>query len=157
MQIYSYVSVNNKGLTEGIVFVYTRIITLMNNLKLRTKLFLSFGCVVLIPVLIVGVFLTSELQNMALDNALEQITANVDRVKKRTGEMLNVPLDIAYRLSNDSRLEEAANHRYESVYDVVQAYRDYPDFREFVRLYKEISSIRLYIDNPTVLDNWEFL
>lgn len=82
MQIYSYVSVNNKGLTEGIVFVYTRIITLMNNLKLRTKLFLSFGCVVLIPVLIVGVFLTSELQNMALDNALEQITANVDRVKK---------------------------------------------------------------------------
>lgn len=157
MQIYSYVSVNNKGLTEGIVFVYTRIITLMNNLKLRTKLFLSFGCVVLIPVLIVGVFLTSELQNMALDNALEQITANVDRVKKRTGEMLNVPLDIAYRLSNDSRLKEAANHRYESVYDVVQAYRDYPDFREFVRLYKEISSIRLYIDNPTVLDNWEFL
>lgn len=157
LQIYSNVSVNNYGLTEGIVFVYTRIITLMNNLKLRTKLFLSFGCVVLIPVLIVGVFLTSELRNMALDNALEQITANVDRVKKRTGEMLNVPLDIAYRLSNDSRLEEAANHRYESVYDVVQAYWDYPDFREFVRLYKEISSIRLYIDNPTVLDNWEFL
>lgn len=157
LQIYSYVSVNIQGLTEGIVFVYTRIITLMNNLKLRTKLFLSFGCVVLIPVLIVGVFLTSELRDMALDNALEQITANVDRVKKRTGEMLNVPLDIAYRLSNDSRLEEAANHRYESVYDVVQAYWDYPDFREFVRLYKEISSIRLYIDNPTVLDNWEFL
>lgn len=82
LQIYSYVSVNNYSLTEGIVFVYTRIITLMNNLKLRTKLFLSFGCVVLIPVLIVGVFLTSELRNMALDNALEQITANVDRVKK---------------------------------------------------------------------------
>lgn len=71
--------------------------------------------------------------------------------------MLNVPVDIVYRLSNDSRLEEAANHRYESVYDVVQAYWDYPDFRDFVRLYKEVSSIRLYIDNPTVLNNWEFL
>ncbi|MHA6530560.1 cache domain-containing sensor histidine kinase [Paenibacillus sp. BAC0078] len=137
--------------------MYTRIITLMNNLRLRTKLFLSFGCVALIPVLIVGVFLTSELRNMAMGNALEQITANVDRVKKRTGEMLSVPLDIAYRLSNDSRLEEAANHRYTSVYDVVQAYRNYPDFREFVRLYDEVSSIRLYIDNPTILDNWEFL
>lgn len=34
--------------------MYTRIITFMNNLKLRTKLFLSFGSVVLIPVLIVG-------------------------------------------------------------------------------------------------------
>lgn len=90
-------------------------------------------------------------------NALEQITANVDRVKKRTGEMLNIPLDIAYRLSNDSRLEEVANHRYESVYDVVEAYWNYPDFRDFVRLYNEVSSIRLYIDNPTVLNNWEFL
>lgn len=61
--------------------MYTRIITFMNNLKLRTKLFLSFGSVVLIPVLIVGVFLTSELRNMAMNNALKQITANVDRVK----------------------------------------------------------------------------
>ncbi|AIQ18349.1 histidine kinase [Paenibacillus sp. FSL H7-0357] len=142
---------------EVYVSVYARIITLMNNLRLRTKLFLSFGCVALIPVLIVGVFLTSELRNMAMGNALEQITANVDRVKKRTGELLGVPLDIAYRLSNDSRLEEAANHRYESVYDVVKAYWDYPDFRDFIRLYKEISSIRLYINNPTILDNWEFL
>ncbi|MEK5437765.1 sensor histidine kinase [Paenibacillus sp. NPDC058367] len=137
--------------------MYARIITLMNNLRLRTKLFLSFGCVVLIPVLIVGLFLTNELRNMAMANALEQITANVDRVKKRTGEMLNIPLDIAYRLSNDSRLEEVANHRYESVYDVVEAYWNYPDFRDFVRLYNEVSSIRLYIDNPTVLNNWEFL
>lgn len=137
--------------------MYTNIIRFMNDLKLRTKLFLSFGCVVLIPVLIVGVFLTRELRNMALNNALEQITANVERVKKRTGDMLNVPYDISYRLSNDNRLEEAANHRYETVYDVVRAYWNYPDFREFVRLYKEVSSVRLYIDNPTIIDNWEFL
>jgi len=137
--------------------MYTRFITLINNLRLRTKLFLSFGIVVLIPVLIVGLFLTNELRNMAMANAQEQISSNVDRVKKRTGEMLNIPLDIAYRLSNDSRLEEAANHRYETVYDVVEAYWNYSDFRDFILLYSEISSIRLYIDNPTVLDNWEFL
>ncbi|MDQ0192129.1 sensor histidine kinase [Paenibacillus wynnii] len=137
--------------------MYTKIIELINDLKLSTKLFLSFGCVVFIPVLIVGVFLTSELRQVVLNNALEQISVNVDRVKKRTGEMLNVPYDISYRISNDKRLEEAANHPYESVYDVVQAYWRYPDFREYVRLYKEVSSVRLYIDNPTMLDNWEFL
>lgn len=137
--------------------MYNRIIIFINNLRLRTKLFLSFGCVVLIPVLIVGAFLTNELRNMAMANALEQITSNVDRVKKRTSEMLNTPTDIAYRLSNDSRLEEAANQRYETVFDVVEAYGDYTEFRNFVLLYSEISSIRLYIDNPTALDNWEFL
>ena len=137
--------------------MYTKLINLINDLKLSTKLFISFGCVVLIPVLIVGVFLTSELRQIVLNNALEQISGNVDRVKKRTGEMLNVPYDISYRLSNDKRLEEAANNSYGSVYDVVQAYWKYPDFREYVRLYKEVSSIRLYINNPTMLDNWEFL
>lgn len=39
----------------------------------------------------------------------------------------------------------------------MEAYWNYPDFRDFVRLYNEVSSIRLYIDNPTILDNWEFL
>ncbi|WP_058303604.1 sensor histidine kinase [Gorillibacterium timonense] len=138
--------------------MWSRIINWINNLKLRTKLFVSFACAALIPVLLVGMFLTRELHEMAMDNTLKQITANVDRVKKRTGEMLNIPLDIAYRLSNDSRLEEAANHQYESVYDVVKGYWDYPDFREFVSLYnKEISSIRLYINNPTIINNWEFI
>ncbi|WP_339219121.1 hypothetical protein [Paenibacillus sp. FSL H8-0332] len=44
---------------------------------------------------------------MEMNNALKQITANVDRVKKTTSEMLNVPVDIVYRLSNDNRLERA--------------------------------------------------
>ena len=138
--------------------MYSRMINWINNLKFRTKFFVSFGCVALIPVLLVGVLLTIELRQMAMDNALEQVAANVDRAKKRTGEMLNVPIDIAYRLSNDSRLEEAANQHYETVFDVVKAYWEYPDFREFVSLYyKEVSSIRLYVNNPTIIDNWEFL
>jgi two-component system sensor histidine kinase YesM len=137
--------------------VYNHIIRFINDLKLSTKLFLSFGCIVIIPVLIVGVFLTRELRQMAVNNAMDQITANVERVKKRTSEMLFVPYDISYRLSNNKRLETAANHQYESVYDVVEAYWKYPDFREYVQLYKEVLSIRLYIDNPTMLDNWEFI
>lgn len=137
--------------------MYTKIINLINDLKLSTKLFVSFGCVVFIPVLIVGVFLTSELRQIVLNNALEQTSANVDRVKKRAGELLNIHYDISYRLSSDRRLEAAANYPYESVYDVVQAYWKYPDFRDYIRLYKEVSSVRLYIDNPTILDNWEFL
>ena len=138
--------------------MYSRIVNWINNMRLRTKFIVSFGCVALIPVLIIGIFLTSELREMAMNNALEQVTANVDRVKKRTGEMLNVSLDISYRLSNDSRLGEAANRRYESVYEVVKAYWEYRDFRDFVSLYSnEISSIRLYVDNPTIIENWEFL
>ncbi|MFC5649094.1 sensor histidine kinase [Paenibacillus solisilvae] len=133
------------------------LIRVINDLKLRTKLVLSFIVVVFIPVMIVGGFLTIQLRHMALDNALEQTATNVDRVKKRTAEVINVSYDISYRLSNDSRLETVANRQYESVYDVVKAYQDYPDIKEYMRLYKEVSNIRLYISNKTLLDNWEFI
>ncbi|MEX1029426.1 MAG: sensor histidine kinase [Paenibacillaceae bacterium] len=127
-----------------------------NNLKLKTKLFLSFIVVLFIPVLIVGLFLTKELRDMALNNATEQNSTNVERVKARTAELINITFDSAYRMANDSRLETVSNRRYETVYEVVQGYREYQVFNENLRLYKEISNIRFYVDNPTLLDNWEF-
>ncbi|GGD51571.1 sensor histidine kinase [Paenibacillus nasutitermitis] len=129
----------------------------INDLKLRTKLILSFIVVVFVPVMIVGLFLTNELRNQALQNALEQTAVNVDRVKKRTSEVINAAYDISYLLSNDSRLARLAATQYETVYDVVKAYKEYPDIREYINLYKEISNIRIYMNNPTLLDNWEFI
>jgi len=129
----------------------------VNNLRLRTKLALSFFVVVFIPVMAVGLLLTGQLRDMALDNAVEQTVANVERVKQRTMEIINVANDIAYRLANDDRLETVANRRYRSTWEVVSAYRSYPDFEQYVNLYNEISNIRFYMDNPTMLNNWEFM
>ncbi|WP_219838219.1 sensor histidine kinase [Paenibacillus sp. R14(2021)] len=129
----------------------------INDLKLRTKLVLSFIFVAFVPVIMVGAFLTSELRNMALHNALEQTASNVERVKKRTAEVINVSTDISYRMSNDSRLDLLANRQYESVIEVVRAYKEYPDIKDYIRLYKDIANIRLYVNNQTLLNNWEFL
>src|SRR5262249_50939159 len=137
--------------------LFQSVIRSMNDLKLRTKLILSCIVVVFVPVMMVGVFLTSELRHMALQNALEQTATNVDRVKKRTSEVINVSTDISYRLTFDTRLEGLANNQYETVYDVVKAYRDYPDIKDYIRLYKEISNIRVYVHNPTLLNNWELI
>ena len=130
---------------------------IFNDLKIRTKLFLSFIIVVFVPVITVGFLLTSELHNMALNNAVEQTVANVGRVKQRTLEVINVSTDTAYRLANDPRLETVANTYYRTTYEVVAAYREYHDFGHFLSLYDEISNIRFYMDNPTLLNNWEFL
>lgn len=132
-------------------------IQLLNDMKIRNKLILSFVVVVFVPVAIVGIFLTGELRKFAFDNALEQAYQNVDRVKKRSTEVINVADDLSYRLSYDERLRNLANRQYESVYDVFVAYREYPDLQQAIRMYKEISNIRFYSDNPTMLNNWEFL
>ena len=132
-------------------------IQVMNDMKIRNKLILAFVVVVFVPVAIVGVFLTGELRRFAFDNALEQAYQNVERVKKRTLEVINVADDLSYRLSYDERLKSLANQQYESVYEVVRAYRDYPDLRQALLMYKEISNIRFYSENKTMLNNWEFI
>lgn len=132
-------------------------VKLLNDIKIRNKLLISFLLVTMLPVSIVGGYLTLEMRSMAFQNAIEQASINVDRVKKRTEEVIGVSQDISYRLSNDARLKRLAVRRFESIYDVVEAYRDYPDIREYLRLYKEVSNIRVYVDNKTLLNNWELL
>lgn len=133
------------------------IVKLLNDIKIRNKLLLAFLLTTLLPVLLVGGYLTFEMRTMAFQSALEQASINVDRVKKRTEEVIGVSQDIAYRLSNDARLKRLAIRQYVSTYDVVEAYRDYSDMREYLRLYKDISNIRLYTDNATLLNNWELI
>ncbi|CQR58300.1 cache domain-containing sensor histidine kinase [Paenibacillus riograndensis] len=132
-------------------------VKLMNDIKIRNKLLLAFLGVTLLPVLLVGGYLTFEMRTMAFDNALEQASTNVDRVRKRTEEVIGVSQDISYRLNNDTRLKRLAVRKYESIYEVVKAYQDYTDVREYIRLYSEISNIRLYTDNSSLLNNWELI
>lgn len=133
------------------------VIQLINDMKIRNKLILSFVVVVLVPVAIVGFFLTGELRRSTFNNAQEAAYQNVERVKKRTMEVVNVAVDLAYRLSYDERLKSVASREYTSIYDVVRAYQDYPDLRQAIEMYKEISNIRFYSENPTMLNNWEFI
>jgi len=142
-----------KGVTNGM----HRISKWFNNMKIRTKLFLSLVLVVIVPVLIVGLFLTAEFREKVLDDAVAQSLNNVDRIKQRTSQLLAVPIEVSNTLMNDDQLKRIANTSFTKSVDVFRAYRDYPGFRSAKSLHKEIRSIRVYIDNPTLLNNWEFM
>jgi two-component system, sensor histidine kinase YesM len=128
-----------------------------NNMKIRTKLFLSLVLVVIVPVLIVGLFLTAQFRDKVLDDAVLQSLNNVDRIKQRTSELLAVPIDVSNTFMYDDQLKRIANMSFASSVDVFRAYRDYPGFKSAKNLHKEIRSIRFYMDNPTLLNNWEFM
>lgn len=132
-------------------------IRLLNDIKLRRKLSLTFITVAVVPLLISGIFLTGKLREIMIADAFEQATDNVERVRKRTEEVIKVPLDISYQLSNDSRMKSVASRSYDSYIEVIQTYRQYSDIRDYIRLYKEVKGIRLYTPNPTMLNNWEFM
>ncbi len=56
------------------------LINLLNDIKIRNKLLLAFLMVTLLPVLLVGGYLTIQMRSMAFHNALEQASVNVERV-----------------------------------------------------------------------------
>lgn len=128
-----------------------------NNIRIKNKLIFSFLLVVFVPVLIVGIFLTTALRQNVLDQATQQITNNVERIKKQTSDIIRMPIEISDKLLVDSRLTNIVNTQYQSTFDVVQAFWDYRDFRDYVKLYNEINNIRFYTTNTTILENWEFL
>lgn len=129
----------------------------MNNIRIKQKLMFSFILVVFVPVLIVGIFLTAAFRQNVLDQATQQITNNVERIKKQTLDIIRMPIEISDKLLVDSRLTNVVNTQYNSTFEVVKAFWDYRDFRNYIQLYSEVFNIRFYTTNMTILDNWEFL
>lgn len=132
-------------------------IRFMNDMNMKKKLAITFISAAVLPLLLCGLFLTGKLREIAVNNAFAQASNNVERVRKRTEELVKVPLDISNRLMNDNRMKKAAGQKYDSYVDVIRTYREYTDIRDYLQLYKEISGIRVYAVNPGALNNWEFI
>ncbi|CAI6086974.1 sensor histidine kinase [Cohnella sp. JJ-181] len=126
------------------------------NTTIQKKLLLTYIVVVVIPVLLVGLMLTKTLREKALAEAVSESTGNVEDVRKRTSELMRVPIDLSNQALIDQKLRKIVNTRFESTFDVVNAYSEFTAFRDYKRLYREINSVRFYTRNDTLLDNWEF-
>ncbi|WP_458121253.1 cache domain-containing sensor histidine kinase [Paenibacillus sp. Z6-24] len=129
----------------------------INDIKIKNKLIFAYIFVVVLPVLCIGGFVVDYLRQEALNNAIEQTTNNVERIKNQMTTMLRIPINISNELLFDTRLSQVVNTRYEKVYDLVAAYQNYQEFDEYLRLYSEISAIRFYTSNETIQNNLEFM
>lgn len=134
-----------------------RLVRKLNDIHLRNKMILSYLILLLIPLLIMGLVVTAAFRNTALDEAIKQTEGNVERVRQRTSEVLDMAINLSDRLSTDSRMKDIATRRYASVLDVYLAYRDFQSFRIYQDFTTGISRIKLYADNPTLVNNWEFI
>ncbi len=83
-------------------------IRFMNDMNMKKKLAITFISAAVLPLLLCGLFLTGKLREIAVNNAFAQASNNVERVRKRTEELIKVPLDISNRLMNDNRMKKAA-------------------------------------------------
>jgi two-component system sensor histidine kinase YesM len=117
---------------------------------------LIYIIVVLIPILIVGLYLTDGMRSMVIEKSIGEARTNNDRIQYRLNEIIKIANDVSDRVYFNEKLRNIVVTRYSSAADVVKVYNQNPIFDEYLRYYKEIASIRFYVENQTMLDNSQF-
>jgi len=132
-------------------------ITKINDLSIRKKLVLSFIIVVFIPIMITGYYLTHQLRQISIKDAMKQSLDDNKRIAKQVNAILQVPINISSQLLLDNQLEEFANTQYKSRSQYVSAFQQYRRFEQYMDLYDFVFNIRFYMNNPTMIDNWRVI
>ncbi len=129
----------------------------LDNIKIREKLLFSYIIVVFIPVLLVDIILSYNMRQMAVDRALKEATGSVERTYSRFSETMKVAMDLSYMTTIDENLEKLLVNNYSDIQEIMDAYSEYTDFNRYLNLYSaEMSSIKFYAHNNTIIDNGMF-
>lgn len=125
--------------------------------RMYEKLIISYILVSLIPILILGSFAIIHFRNFASESISREIYNNLETIKLKMEEMNDEAVNIANKLMIDQRLKELLLHRYKTPLEAYLKYSGYKDIENYKTLYaKTISHIRIYSENPTILENGIF-
>lgn len=130
---------------------------MFKNMRMHEKLILSFMLVSFIPILILGTVTIIHFKNFALVSSAKEIYNELNFAKLKILEMTNEAVNIANKLMIDQRLKELLLHRYKSPMETYIKYSQYRDIENYKTLYsRSIFHIRIYSENPTILENGIF-
>ena len=124
---------------------------IINNMKIRTKLIISYLSIVIVTVLIVGVYLISRMNNIVVENAIKEGRYNTNSVKSRMEEVLKLAINTSDMIYQDDNLHSMLKREYDNYGQVVSAYNEYTILRDYLKYYNEFNGVEMYVDNDTLL------
>jgi two-component system, sensor histidine kinase YesM len=130
---------------------------LINNLKIRNKLILTYLIVTISTVSIVGTYLTTQMTTIVVNRAVEESENNSKIIQHRLEEILNLTTKVSDLIYADEKLNSILTKNYSNYVEVFNAYSNYPVLHNYLKYYREFASISIYSENPTILGNSEFL
>ena len=125
---------------------------IINNMKIRTKLIISYLSIVIVTVLIVGVYLTSGMNNIVVENAVKEGRYNNNSVKSRMEELLKLAINTSDMIYQDDNLHSMLKREYDNYGQVVSAYNEYTILSDYLKYYNEFNGVEMYVDNDTLLN-----
>lgn len=95
--------------------------------------------------------------NVIVNRAIENAENNSDTIRNRLEEVLNLTTKVSDLAYSDEKLISILKNRYQTYGEVINTYSNYPVLRNYLKYYRELSSITVYVDNDTILGNTEIL
>lgn len=128
---------------------------LINNMKIKNKLILTYLIVAITTVSVVGIYLTNKMTNIVINKSITEAESNAKSMQNRVEEVIRIATRVSDLIYSDEKLCSMVSKEYNTYAEVVDAYSNYSELRKYVKYYNEFSSITLYIDNKTLLENSE--
>lgn len=129
----------------------------MNNLSVKKKMMITFGIVVILPILFVGIFLTTRMKAMALEQSMDELHAEVDRVSNQVNDLVSFVMTLQNEAIAEPKLFDIIHRDYHTTYEIVEDYRDFTRFLDYESTYGSIADMRIYVDNQSLLNNMDFM
>ncbi|MDR0455481.1 MAG: sensor histidine kinase [Treponema sp.] len=126
-------------------------------LKIDKKLLTVCILSLFVPIMLSGIYFLTSFAKLTRENEFRQARNNVEKMENQLVETLGKAVDIANRIYANPHIQRTVAAEYESPLEIYNAYGDIYFFDDYLRSYKEIAGIRLYVENPTMLDNSYFI
>lgn len=129
----------------------------LNSIGLRTKVLVSFITLIIIPFVVISLVMVDNFREIMIDKSFKQSLENLEDSRIRTLESLKVALRISDKISVMDEVAGLVNTLYKDYSEVFKTYYNFKTFKDIIADNDEITGIKLYIDNSTLLNNWEFI
>ncbi len=134
-----------------------RVFLNMDNLGIRKKLVVVYVVAFFIPFLLVSVILSVWLQNRLTQWTIERSRSSMTQTATLFKDMLKNVEDLSDTLYINQQVQTTLKKRYESPKEVYEQYMTISFLDDFLQANLDITSIRYYTENSTILDNSFFI
>lgn len=132
------------------------IIKKLNNIYLKKKLIILYTVCGILPITILSLFLVSETRERLLALSDTQIQSNNQTNRSMLLSVTSLATSISKIIASDTDLLKIISTNYTEKNDVYTAYRNFKLLNEFIDNHIEISDIRIYINNPSVVSSGRY-
>ncbi|WP_208559469.1 sensor histidine kinase [Marinilactibacillus kalidii] len=119
-------------------------------ISIKQKLLGTYFVMLIIPILLVGIYLTTSIRTNLINNKMAEIENNNERIQTDYAALLSSVTNVSDWIYQDGDLADLVTKQYEAPFEVYQAYQNYQMFEDYLRYYDEIEHIRFYVDNDTL-------